>query len=61
MQKDPASVIHALSTAWLNDYNTLHMGLPLKTIWKLQLGQNEQPAYLIGAQNTDFEGPSLVF
>uniref|UniRef100_A0A803TAT9 Reverse transcriptase domain-containing protein n=1 Tax=Anolis carolinensis TaxID=28377 RepID=A0A803TAT9_ANOCA len=46
---DLATVVHTLVTSQLGYCNTLYMGLPLKTVWKLQLVKQEAARLLTGA------------
>lgn len=44
------TVIHDLVTSHLDDYNVLYVGLPLKSIEKLQLVQNVAACTILGSQ-----------
>ena len=56
---DLATMMHALVTSHLDYCNTLYVGLPLKTVWKLQVVQNATARLLPGASYREQITPLL--
>ncbi|XP_062832349.1 uncharacterized protein LOC134297776 [Anolis carolinensis] len=56
---DLATVVHALVTSCLDYCNTLYVGLPLKTVRKLQLVQREAARLITGAAFRERTTPLL--
>ena len=59
-RNDLASVVYALVSSKLDYYNAFYVGLPFKTIQKLQLVQNAVARVITGTRSSEHVRPSLA-